>query len=55
MRKIGEKALTDIFAQLKRDRIGQHEFNRSGGAGERIDVSKRYEFGDPSCSIWRRP
>ncbi len=47
VRKIGEKALTDIFAQLNRDRIGQHEFNRSGGAGERIDISKPYEFGDP--------
>ena len=28
VRKIGEKALTDIFAQLKRDRIGTHEINR---------------------------
>ncbi len=47
VRKIGEKALSDIFAQLSRDRIGQHEISRSGGAGERIDVSKPYEFGDP--------
>ena len=47
VRKIGEKALTDIFAQLKRDRIGQHEMDRLGGAGERIDSSKPYEFGDP--------
>ncbi len=47
VRKIGEKALTDIFAQLKRDRIGTHEINRQGGAGERTDTSKPYEFGDP--------
>jgi uncharacterized protein with von Willebrand factor type A (vWA) domain len=47
VRKIGEKALSDIFAQLNRDRIGHHEFKRSGGAGERIDTSKPYEFGDP--------
>jgi uncharacterized protein with von Willebrand factor type A (vWA) domain len=47
VRKIGEKALTDIFAQLKRDRIGSHEINRMGGAGERTDTSKPYEFGDP--------
>jgi uncharacterized protein with von Willebrand factor type A (vWA) domain len=47
VRKIGEKALTDIFAQLKRDRIGAHEINRMGGAGERTDTSKPYEFGDP--------
>jgi uncharacterized protein with von Willebrand factor type A (vWA) domain len=47
VRKIGEKALTDIFAQLKRDRIGAHEIDRQGGAGERTDASKPYEFGDP--------
>jgi uncharacterized protein with von Willebrand factor type A (vWA) domain len=47
VRKIGEKALTDIFAQLKKDRFGQHELSRAGGPGERIDVSKPYEFGDP--------
>ena len=47
VRKIGEKALTDIFADLKRDQIGQHELRREGGAGERTDVTKPYEFGDP--------
>jgi len=46
VRKIGEKALTDIFTQLNKDRIGQHELDRSGGPGERTDVSKPYEFGD---------
>jgi uncharacterized protein with von Willebrand factor type A (vWA) domain len=47
VRKIGEKALSDIFTQLKRDRVGQHEIHSAGGAGERVDVSKPYEFGDP--------
>jgi len=47
VRKIGEKALTDIFADLKRDRAGQHELRREGGAGDRTDVTKAYEFGDP--------
>ena len=47
VRKIGEKALTDIFADLKRDRAGQHDLRREGGAGDRTDVTKRYEFGDP--------
>ncbi len=46
VRKIGEKALSDIFTQLNKDRIGQHELDRSGGPGERIDVTKPYEFGD---------
>ena len=47
VRKIGEKALNDIFAHLKRDRMGQHELRREGGAGDRTDVTKPYEFGDP--------
>ena len=47
VRKIGEKALTDIFAQLQRDKIGQHEQRREGHAGERVDATKPYEWGDP--------
>ncbi|MCC6314185.1 MAG: VWA domain-containing protein [Thermomicrobiales bacterium] len=47
VRKIGEKALTDIFADLKRDRLGQHDLRREGGAGDRTDVTKPYEWGDP--------
>jgi uncharacterized protein with von Willebrand factor type A (vWA) domain len=47
VRKIGEKALTDIFADLKRDRIGQHDLRREGGAGDRTDITKAYEWGDP--------
>jgi uncharacterized protein with von Willebrand factor type A (vWA) domain len=47
VRKIGEKALSDIFADLKRDRIGQHDLRRDGGAGDRTDDTKPYEWGDP--------
>jgi uncharacterized protein with von Willebrand factor type A (vWA) domain len=47
VRKIGEKALTDIFQDLDKDRMGQHELRHAGGAGERTDVTKPYEFGDP--------
>jgi uncharacterized protein with von Willebrand factor type A (vWA) domain len=47
VRKIGEKALTDIFQELKKDKVGQHELHHIGQTGERIDVSKPYEFGDP--------
>ena len=46
MKKIGQKALEDIFAQLRRDRIGEHNLNLRDGGGERIDETKRYEFGD---------
>lgn len=46
MRKIGQKALEDIFAQLRKDRIGGHSINTRGTGGERIDETKPYEFGD---------
>ena len=46
MRKIGQKALEDIFAQLRKDRIGGHKLNLRGAGGERIDETKQYEFGD---------
>jgi uncharacterized protein with von Willebrand factor type A (vWA) domain len=47
MRKIGQKALQDIFSQLKRDRFGHHATATRGTGGERIDESKVYQFGDP--------
>ncbi len=46
MRKIGQKALEDIFAQLRKDRIGQHNISSKGTGGERIEETKHYEFGD---------
>ena len=47
MRRIGEKALHDIFQHLKRDSFGKHPMNFTGPGGERVDESKVYEFGDP--------
>ncbi len=47
VRKIGQKALTDIFQHLKKDRIGQHKMESLGVGGERTDDTKQYEFGDP--------
>jgi len=46
MRKIGEKALNTVFASLKKDRSGSHGIRQRGGGGERIDETKKYEFGD---------
>ncbi|MCC6175295.1 MAG: VWA domain-containing protein [Chloroflexi bacterium] len=47
IRKIGQKALRDIFAQLKKDRVGRHETDHRGTGGDRTDDVKLYEFGDP--------
>jgi len=47
VRKIGQKALREIFQHLKKDRFGQHQIDRIGRGGEPSDDSKPYEFGDP--------
>ena len=47
VRRIGQKALRDIFSKLKKDAFGRHETDQRGTAGERSDEDKRYEFGDP--------
>ena len=46
MRRIGQKALGDLFARLHRDRFGEHTLARRGQHGERADDTKPYEFGD---------
>ena len=47
MRRIGQRALQDIFTKLNKDRFGSHTLERSGLGTDRADDSKRYEFGDP--------
>jgi uncharacterized protein with von Willebrand factor type A (vWA) domain len=46
-RKIGQKALGEIYAQLKKDSFGKHAARERGTGGERSDETKKYEFGDP--------
>jgi len=47
IRKVGQKALQDIFNKLKRDGFGRHVSPFRGVGGERTDESKPYQFGDP--------
>jgi uncharacterized protein with von Willebrand factor type A (vWA) domain len=47
MRKIGQKALRDIFFFIKRDRFGEHDTRQHGGVGVPTEDTKTYEFGDP--------
>src|SRR5437588_7777822 len=47
IRKIGQKALQDIFNKLNRDGFGRHISPLRGVGGERTDESKAYQFGDP--------
>ncbi|MBI4640363.1 MAG: VWA domain-containing protein [Candidatus Tectomicrobia bacterium] len=45
-RKIGYKALHDIFRIMKRDWYGKHPSGLRGISGERTDDTKPYEYGD---------
>ena len=47
IRRIGQRALGDLFRRLLQDRSGRHEIERSGAGHERSDEHKPYEFGDP--------
>jgi uncharacterized protein with von Willebrand factor type A (vWA) domain len=47
IRRIGQKALEDIFARLKRDAFGHHKLPERGYGGERDESTKPYIFGDP--------
>jgi uncharacterized protein with von Willebrand factor type A (vWA) domain len=46
VRKIGQKALAEIYAQLKEDSFGKHPVRDTGTGGDRADDTKKYEFGD---------
>jgi uncharacterized protein with von Willebrand factor type A (vWA) domain len=46
-RKIGAKALRDIFKEMKKSLFGNHQAILRGGSGDRLDETKTYEFGDP--------
>ena len=47
MRRIGQKVLREVFAELKKDRLGGHEVDTRGSGGDLLGETKPYEFGDP--------
>ena len=46
-RMIGQKALGEIYARLRRQSLGNHALPEEGRFGERLEQTKSYEFGDP--------
>ena len=46
MRKLGQRALQEIFAYIKKERAGGHQVERHGPGVEHTDETKPYEFGD---------
>ena len=47
IRRIGQKALQEVFAHLKKDRVGAHQMDSRGANGDLLGDTKQYEFGDP--------
>ncbi|MBF8267015.1 MAG: hypothetical protein HW388_523 [Dehalococcoidia bacterium] len=47
IRKIGERALKEIFSKLGRRSAGEHSLEQSGMGVEPLEETKRYVFGDP--------
>lgn len=47
MRKIGQKALGELFRGPQLDRMGDHESTKRGALGEPNYQTRPYEFGDP--------
>ena len=45
-RKLGERALTQIFEELQRDREGTHEARDPGGVAEPTGATRPWNFGD---------
>ena len=46
-RMIGQKALGEIYARLRRQRLGSHALPEEGRFGDRLEQTKPYEYGDP--------
>ncbi len=47
MRKIGQKALQEIFAVIRKSRAGSHTTQAMGPGSEPTEATKPYEYGDP--------
>jgi uncharacterized protein with von Willebrand factor type A (vWA) domain len=47
VRRLGNKALQDLFTQLRQDRVGQHQATFSGFGHDREESTRAYEYGDP--------
>ena len=47
IRRLGQQALSDLFSQLTKDRLGSHRTTWTGTGHDREETTKPYEFGDP--------
>ena len=47
VRKIGHKALQEIFTLIRKDRLGGHPTTSNGAGGEMLEETQKYQYGDP--------
>ncbi len=47
VRRLGQRALSDLFSQMREARLGEHQTTWSGSGHDREETSKPYEHGDP--------
>src|SRR5262249_57475549 len=56
IRKLGEKALAEVFGRLGRGRVGGHRIAPAGAGGEPTGDTRPYEPGDPfDLNLLRSP
>jgi uncharacterized protein with von Willebrand factor type A (vWA) domain len=47
IRKIAQKALKEVFANLQKDKMTSHDLYQAGMQGDPSGATRQYEFGDP--------
>jgi uncharacterized protein with von Willebrand factor type A (vWA) domain len=47
LRRLGERTLRDLFAEMRQDRAGRHDAHSRGASAEQVSETKLWEFGDP--------
>ncbi|MEK7814445.1 MAG: VWA domain-containing protein [Chloroflexota bacterium] len=46
IRRLGQRALREVFVHLQKDRLGNHQVDTRGSGGDLLGDTKVYEFGD---------
>jgi uncharacterized protein with von Willebrand factor type A (vWA) domain len=46
IRRLGQRALREVFVHLQKDRLGNHQMDIRGSGGDLLGDTKPYEFGD---------
>ncbi|MGH9089861.1 MAG: vWA domain-containing protein [Acidimicrobiales bacterium] len=47
VRRLGQRALADLFATTRASRLGEHRTAWTGAGHDREETTKQYEYGDP--------